>query len=390
VSENPAPDVSAANPARAAFHGLLDLLREAADDWLVPGRAADTPEDVVEGLRNVLHLLSAGIDFYLEGDAEHPAFVPIVSPIRRFMGDNPDAIYHLSRIRGDRGYRIRGKRGAATYISLTVHGRAEDGRLGATAEPVLADVNDRGFELEADGSFEVILSAVKPAGQPRNWIELPASAASVVARHYFEEPGTPAVERAGAIELSIEALEPAPPRERPGPEEFATRLDDVAAFVRGGTVEGLEMPNPPPFVSTTPNELGEPMVFRVAGTDAWGAVDIAYSMGPFELGEGEALLIEGRFPACAFANVVLWNRFMQCFEYRDRRVSLNRVQTRLEDDGSYRIVLSDRDPGAGNWLDTEGRRTGTIFWRFLLPETTPERPRCRVVRQADLEAELGG
>jgi len=361
--------------SHAAFHELLDLLRDAADSWLGPERVS-REIDVLDGLRNALHLLSAGIDFYLEGDPERPEFTPIVSPTRRFMGDNPDAIYHFARIREGRSYRIRGRRGDACYISFTIHGRAEDGRLGAAAEPVLADVNDRAFDLSADGSFEVLLSTER---QPGNWIQLPPGAASVITRHYFETTGTPAVDQRGQIELSIEPVEAPGPRPLLDDAELTRRLRDVTAFVRGGTLEGIEMPNPPPFVSTTPNELGEPMVFRMSGTDAWGAVDIAYSMGPFQLEDGEALVMEGRLPACAFANVVLWNRFMQAFEYRDRRVSLNREQIETEADGSYRIVVAGRDPGVPNWLDTEGRRDGTLFWRFLLPEDKPAKPACRVV-----------
>ena len=375
--------MSTAKPtqSRAAFHELVSLLGETADAWLVPERGYEEEREVVEGLRNVLHLLSAGIDFYLEGDPERPEFVKIVSPIRRFMGDNPDAIYHLARIRPDRSYRIRGRREDSCYISFTIHGRAEDGRLGAAAEPVLADVNDRSFGVADDGSFEVILSADE---RPGNWIGLPDGAATVITRHYFETAGTPAAELLRHVELTIEPLEDPGPRPLFDDAGMAARLRDVAAFLRGGTVEGIEMPNPPPFVSRTPNELGEPMVFRQAGTDAWGAVDIAYSMGPFELAEGEALLMEGRIPPCAFANVVLWNRFMQAFEYRDRRVSLNREQIEFEDDGSFRLIVADRDPGLPNWLDTEGRREGTIFWRFLLPEEKPEKPVCRVAKLADL------
>jgi hypothetical protein len=365
----------------AAFHELIDLLRETADSWLGPERGVEDEVDVIEGLRNVLHLLSAGIDFYLEGDPERPEFEQIVSPTRKFMGDNPDAIYHFARIRGDRSYRIRGVKGDECYLSFTIHGRSEDGRLGAAAEPVLADVNDRGFEVAKDGSFEVILSPDEHSG---NWIALPPGAASLITRHYFEDPGTPALDQVGRIELAIEPLEAPPPRPPLADAEVAHRLRDVTAFVRGGTVEGLEMPNPPPFVSRTPNELGEPMVFRMAGTDAWGAVDIAYSMGPFALEDGEALVIEGRYPPCAFANVVLWNRYMQCFEYRDRRVSLNRKQTVLEPDGSFRIVVAERDPGVPNWLDTEGHREGLVFWRFLLPEEKPPKPTCRVVKLEEL------
>jgi hypothetical protein len=90
-------------------------------------------------------------------------------------------------------------------------------------------------------------------------------------------------------------------------------------------------------------------------------------------------VVEGRFPRCAFANLVLWNKQLAAFEYRDRRVSLNRAQTRLEPDGSYRIVIAHRDPGVPNWLDAAGHREGIMFWRFLLPEEKPEKPRCSVV-----------
>ena len=107
-------------------------------------------------------------------------------------------------------------------------------------------------------------------------------------------------------------------------------------------------------------------------------------MGPFLLGPDDALVMEGRLPECCFANVVLWNRFMQSLEYRDRTISLNRRQMKLGPDGSFRIVIAHRDPGVPNWLDTDGRPFGTIFWRFLLPQEEPERPRTQVMALADV------
>jgi hypothetical protein len=362
-----------------AFVALLDALRASAEHDAVP--AAEI--DLVDTLRHVLHLLSAGIDFYLEGDPERPELVRIVSPTRKFLGDNPDAIYHLARIRGDRSYRITGRKEDACYVSFTIHGRTSDGKLGGAAEPVLADVNDRSLKLAADGSFEVVLAPEEPRGA-RNWLKLPPNAASLITRHYYERADSPAADRQRHVPIAIEPLD-APGRRPPlSDATLAPRLRDVAEFVRGATVGRLKLAVSPPFVSTTPNELGEPMVFRMAGSDSWGAVDIAYSMGPFSLGPEEALLMEGRFPPCAFANVVLWNKQLAAFEYRDRRVSLNRVQTKLEPDGSFRMVIAHRDPGVPNWLDTEGHTEGSIFWRFLLPESKPEKPRCRVVPVASL------
>jgi len=78
--------------------------------------------------------------------------------------------------------------------------------------------------------------------------------------------------------------------------------------------------------------------------------------------------------------VMLWNVHMQTLDYRSRRTALNQAQIVPESDGSYRIVVSAEDPGVPYWLDTAGHRRGTIFWRFLLPESDPETPRCSVVQ----------
>jgi len=370
------------NQTSVAFDKLLDTLREAADVYLGPERGLTQEVDTVEGVRYILHMLSAGIDLYLESDPERPKFVRIVSPTRKLMGDNPDAVYYFTRIRGDRSYRITGKKIKECYLSFTVHGRPEDGRLGAAAEPVLADVNDRGLQTKPDGSFEVILSPNEHTG---NWIQLKPNASSVITRHYFELEGSPAADPDLQVELSIEPIDNPPNREPLQDAIMAQKVSDVAAFVRGGTIDmPVLFSMPVPFVSPTPNELAEPMVFRMSGQDSWGAVDIAYSMAQFKVGPDEALIMEGKFPECAFANVVLWNKHMQSYEFRDRRVSLNRKQTVLEADGSYRMVIAHRDPGVPNWLDTEGHTEGIIFWRFLLPVGQPEKPECKLVPLAEV------
>ena len=85
-----------------------------------------------------------------------------------------------------------------------------------------------------------------------------------------------------------------------------------------------------------------------------------------------------------FANVALWNRFLQSYDYANRAVSLNRVQTETDDEGNFTMILAHQDPGVANWLDTEGRNSGTIYWRFLLPEGDIVTPTAKVVKFADL------
>merc|ERR1712187_139106 len=100
-----------------------------------------------------------------------------------------------------------------------------------------------------------------------------------------------------------------------------------------------------------------------------------------KLAVDEALLIEGIMPKCAFANVVLWNRYLQSFDYVTRQTSLNRKQMHIEPDGSFKIALAHQNPGSNwNWLDTMGREGGTMFWRFLLPEGPVQTPLATVVK----------
>ena len=122
------------------------------------------------------------------------------------------------------------------------------------------------------------------------------------------------------------------------------------------------------------------------GDTGLSAVDAHYSMAPFFINHDEALGITGRWPECRFGNVCLWNRFQQTLDYTNRSVSLNRAQTDLEADGSFRLVIAHEDPGTPNWLDTEGNLFGLVFWRFFLARGDVETPRASVVKLADLKA----
>jgi len=121
--------------------------------------------------------------------------------------------------------------------------------------------------------------------------------------------------------------------------------------------------------------------------------------GPFVLEPDQALIMEGTIPSCRFANVVLWNRFLQSFEYRfGERISLHQGQMRLNSN-RYFIVLSASNPIPARgregdshrsdsvnavWMTTQGRERGTIFWRFVLPDGSIDTPRTTVVQTDDV------
>ena len=77
---------------------------------------------------------------------------------------------------------------------------------------------------------------------------------------------------------------------------------------------------------------------------------------------------------------------MQTFDYANRSVSLNRAQTQADDGGRFTLWRAHRDPGCSNWLDTEGRPFGMVFWRYMLPEGPIEKPEARVVSFDEIKA----
>jgi len=364
-----------ARDSTAAFDELIAALTEIRDGYVLSEQRFTDPLDVVEGYRSVGQLLSAASELFFEADPDHPRFASIVSPARKLQGDNPDAIYHFARIRGDRAYRVFGNVDRECYTSFTVHGKAADGAL---AGPLLGDINDRQFEVGADGSYSLVLSATE---HPGDWLRLDPAAHSLVVRSYFQLPISAQNDLGVHVRIGIEPLDPVGPPPPLSDEVFAERLREGVAFLRQTTL-GQTLPDLPskvPFVSNEPNVLPTPFSFRDSGLPVPGAADIFYALTRWRLEPDQAIVMTGTLPPCAFANVMLWNRHMQTLEYRNRRSSLNMSQMTLESDGSYKIVVAHQDPGVPNWLDCEGHRTGTIFWRFLLPESDPERTACRVV-----------
>jgi hypothetical protein len=363
----------------AAFDDLLTALAEIRDGYVLSTDRFKDPLDVVEGYRYVGQALSALSELFLEGDPDHPRLAVIANPARKLQGDNPDAIYHYSRIRGDRAYRIWGVIDRECYTSFTIHGPSPDGAL---AGPLLGDVNDSDFEVEADGSYSITFSATPQEG---NWLALEADAHCVVVRTYYQLETSAQNDPSIHVNIDIEAIDV---DDRPPPladEAFAARLVEGTAFLRQVTL-GQGMPDVVadiPFVAKENNTLPTPYSFRDSGLPVPGAADIHYALGRWDLTPDEALVITGTLPPCQFANVMLWNKHMQTLEYRDRQASLNQAQLALEDDGSFRIVIAHDDPGTPNWLDTEGHTTGTIFWRLLLPESDPGPMDCVVVPLAD-------
>jgi hypothetical protein len=358
--DTPLAGGSAAAPQTAAvFHELIDQLRTLEDRLRLP----DVPLDelsVLEGYKWIFTILAVGLDAHVWADADRPRFVDIVGPTRKWGGDNSDAFYQYAPIDPRRTYLVKGRRGDAVYLSLTVYGGPSDGRY---SERIVGTANDRSLDIADDGTFTLVLS---PDPHHGAWIKLEPDAVCAITRDYLADP-----ERGARASWAIEAVDP-PSTRREGDADLARRLRATLTWVR-------DQAQIVPIPLGTPNTVDEPYPVP-SETFGWAAGDAAYAMGSFALDEDEALVIEGRSPPCAFWNVCLWNQFLHTYDYAYERVTLNGTQVAYEDDGSWRVVVAPRDPGHANWISTAGHSRGRIWFRWFLPESTPVRPTTRIVR----------
>ena len=353
--------------------------------YLTPYNGNTTPHRLAEGERALAHILETALFFWLEADPERPVFKPYVTPTRKLLGDNPDSLYFFAPIRDDRSYRITGNVMGATFTSFTVEGGSFEGHAATSSVSALGDDE---MEIAQDGSFEIIVSRDKPARG--NWLPLKKGAGQISTRHYHETRDCVAANPNIRIPLHIEPLDPAPLPGYGGDRDVAKHLGHVANFVREHAAMSLAQPTPERtrhlgWFSLEPNHFNAPGQWvSESGGSAYGNTHAWYNSGFYELEPDQALVITGRFPQCRFANVVLWNHFMQTHDFANRQVSLNRQQVHYEDDGSFRIVIAHEDPGVPNWLDTEGRPRGQAYWRYVFPVEDPEAPKTKVVKASSL------
>ena len=153
-----------------------------------------------------MNLLAAGLHLIAETDPERPAFHRMVSPICKFQGDNPDAIYYSTLIRDDRAYRIQGNIAGATYTSISMETGSAEGHY---PTGVARAISDKELKIAPDGGYEMILS---PTERPGNWFKLEPGTGSVTTRHYFEAQHCVAADRMKVIPLTIAPLDPVAPQ----------------------------------------------------------------------------------------------------------------------------------------------------------------------------------
>ncbi len=74
---------------------------------------------------------------------------------------------------------------------------------------------------------------------------------------------------------------------------------------------------------------------------------------------------------------------MESLDYRYHTIDVNHHGAVPHDDGSVRLVITHRDPGLPNWLDTAGHSRGTMCLRWIRADHHPD-PVTRVIPISEL------
>lgn len=374
------PKSEPSGPTVAGWDELVDSLRSLPGRMLakLPEDQRNDPQVQQEVGRLALEALTSQALDALAGDPDHPVFMPQIGQVLNVGQPNADTVYRTARIRPEGVYRLRGVRGTLRLfnVSQSPPSPGEPGfkpEGGPRPRHELADV-----QVDAQGRFDVILSAERPKGYTGDWWKLEPTSTRLLVRMVSADWA-----KEQDPTLTIERLDVPAPRPRPSAAELEQRLRRLPGavnFIALLFVDHVEKLRQEGYV----NKLKVFGTAQVAGL----LTGQAYYEGAYELADDEALIIETPVPGkCGYRSLILTNDLYETTDWYNNHSSLNDAQAGVDKDGVLRIVVSAKDPGVANWLDTAGHPTGLIQGRWADCDATPT-PTVRKVKLAAVRKAL--
>ncbi|WP_299694621.1 hypothetical protein [Hydrocarboniphaga sp.] len=287
-------------------------------------------------------------------DLDRPCFVRDMDQIRTWGLPTPDHHYFSAQIDGMGEYRIIGNRGnTVDYCFEILSGLAGDD--GVVGDRIDALETGR-LQTDADGRFELFVG-----GSPRsgNWMKAGAKARTVFVRQTVndwtrEQPTPMLIERLGEGRAKL-------PFRRPSPDEVQ------ALFVQAAT----ELVHQVRFMNDFSLNWAQILPLNELQAPAVGPADAGYFPGQFntkcrfKVHADQALIITMEPSTALYQSLALAHpHWFNSIHYRNVQSSLNATQSRVSSDGLFRFVISPKDPGVYNWLDTAGLESGFLFVRL--------------------------
>ena len=340
-----------------------------------PERLRGDPQVMAESMRLLLSGVARASSDALVGDRQHPLFVPELNLAQNIFQPNADTIYKSCLIERGGSYVLRGERGTTRMMILAQMG--PDTLRTGEHHPVLGQGDFDTLALDGEGNFDVLLSPERPAGHVGDWWALDPLCEKLMIRIVSCEWGVEREPRFGIARTDVDQA-----KGRPSIETLHSAFAEMPGIA---AVCALAFP-------THVEELREQgflnalKVFDVSQMS--GLQGQSYYEGAYDLADDEALISEVTIPAAyRYWSIILTNDLYETTDWVNNQSSLNDTQALVDADGVFRTVISARDPGVHNWLDTAGYRSGAIQGRWFGASATPN-PTLRKVKLDAVLSEL--
>jgi Protein of unknown function (DUF1214) len=360
-----------------AWETLVDGLRPLGDAMRarLPERLRDDPQIMAESMRLLLAGLARASSDALVGDRRHPMFVPELNIAQNIFQPNADTIYKSCLIEKGGSYVIKGDRGSVRMVILAQMG--PDTLRTGKHHPVLGQIDFDTLSLDGNGHFEVMISPVRPPDYSSDWRELNPLCEKLMVRIVGCDWGVEREPRFGIARLDVDEA-----KGRPSAETLHRAFAEMPGIA---AVCALAFPT---HVQELRDEgfLNALKIFDVSQMS--GLAGQFYYEGAYELADDEALITEVRVPPqYRYWSIILTNELYETTDWYNNQSSLNDTQGVVDGDGVFRTVISARDPGVHNWLDTSGYRSGAVQGRWFEASEKPM-PTIKKVKLADVSSHL--
>jgi hypothetical protein len=362
--------------AVAGWAEFVSSLRTLPDRMLakLPEDRRNDPQIRQEVGRLALESLASNALVAIGADGNAPQFLPAIGQVLNVGQPNADTVYRSCVITPGASYRLRGRRGTLALAVI-----AQVIPQGTPGAGMRSHLNLAHVQVDGAGCFDVLISPVKPEGYRGDWWELNPAATQLMVRMVSADWSTEI-----SPTLSIECTSTPIGRPRVSAETLEHRLRRLPLgidYLALMFVDHFEKLRQQGFINS----------LKIMTLEFGALEGQFYYEGTYDLAADEALIIESPIPAqCNYRSLILTNELYETIDWYNNHSSLNGAQAGADPDGKLRIVVSARDPGVRNWLDTAGHARGIIQGRWTGCDSQPI-PSVRKLKVGDvLKAMPGG
>jgi hypothetical protein len=352
---------------------LIEGLRPLGDAMRarVPERLRGDPQIMAESMRLLLSGLARASSDALVGDRRHPIFVPELNIAQNIFQPNADTIYKSCLIERGGSYLLKGDRGTARMMILAQMG--PDTLRTGKHHPVLDQGNFDALQIDNEGNFEVVISPERPGDYKGDWWPLNGSCEKFMIRIVSCDWGVEREPRFGIARLDVDKA-----KGRPSVVALHHAFEEMPGIA---AVCALAFP-------THVQELRDQGFLNALKVFDVSQMSGLQGQSYYEGADDEALITEVKIPeSYKYWSIILTNELYETTDWYNNQSSLNDTQGIVDSDGIFRTVISARDPGVHNWLDTAGYKSGAVQGRWFGATATPN-PNMRKVKLVDVMGQL--